>query len=78
MWMVIDSVVLFVCLFQLPVSVVSLYMNFSGVFDRILEANHDNSELVRTAVVTQHRHVLTLLLYNEQEITGMTRCRHGT
>ena len=55
--------------FEVGYDTVSLYVNLSAVLPAgILEASHDNTQLVRSAIVTQSLHILTLVLFREEDI----------
>ena len=55
--------------FSLEADTTSLFVNLSAVLPgSVTEASHDNSALVRSAIVTQSLHILTLILYREEDI----------
>ena len=55
--------------FEVGYDTVSLYVNLSALLPSgILEASHDNNQLVRSAIVTQSLHILTLILFREEDI----------
>ena len=55
--------------FEVAYDTVSLYVNLSAILPAgIMEASHDNTQLVRSAIVTQSLHILTLVLFREEDI----------
>ena len=55
--------------FELPYATTSLFVNLSQVLPgKVTEASHDNHELVRSAIVTQSLQILTLILYEEEQL----------
>jgi UDP-N-acetylglucosamine-lysosomal-enzyme len=53
---------------DIPVGETSFWVNLTGVFnERVTEASHDNPEWIRTAIVTQNLHTLTVLLLDDEE-----------
>ena len=55
--------------FHVGYDTVSLYVNLSAILPAgVLEASHDNTQLVRSAIVTQSLHILTLVFFREEDI----------
>jgi len=55
--------------FDVGYDTVSMYVNLSAILPAgVLEASHDNQQLVRSAIVTQSLHILTLVFYREEDI----------
>lgn len=60
--------------YEIPAGTISCYVNLTTLFPgTILEASHDNSAFVRSAIVTQHLRVLTIIMFQEQDIQGKTK-----
>ena len=58
--------------FVVPYGTASLYVNLSIAFPdqtNIMEASHDNPDLIRSAIITQNLKVLTLILFDEADIS---------